>query len=132
MLPDRGANDHLDDATVDQALGLGASWVHLSGYSLLDQGSRPAALHAIERCRSEGIPFSVDASSAAPIRSVGADRMLEWVEGCRILFANDDEVAALGGLEPCRRVADVLVAKHGPGGASWIGADGERSQPTAV
>lgn len=136
MLPDRGANDGLEPALALDALAARRpAWLHLSGYTLLDEGSRPAGLAALERAAALGVPVSVDASSAGPLRHVGAASFLAWIDGIRLLFANDDEVAALGGLDACRGRVDVVVAKHGPGGASWVAADATvavPAEPTTV
>jgi sugar/nucleoside kinase (ribokinase family) len=124
MLPDRGANDRLDPGLALDALDARRpAWLHLSGYTLLDEGSRPAGVAALERASALGVPVSVDASSAGPLRHVGGATFLEWIDGIRLLFANDDEVAALGGLGACRRHVEVVVAKHGARGASWVADD---------
>ena len=104
MLPDRGANDALQPDVVEAALATGAAWLHLSGYALLGERSQPAAIAAANAARAGRIPWSVDAASAAPFRAVGSDRFLSWIDGCDLLFANDDELAALGG-EARARVA---------------------------
>lgn len=135
MLPDRAANDALPPAVVRAALDDRPAWLHLSAYTLLHEGSRPAALAALDGARLAGVPVSVDASSAAPLRAVGAGRFLDWVAGIDVLLANDDELAALGGLDACRTAARVVVAKHGPAGASWHdGAEVHEAPavPTAV
>lgn len=119
MLPDRGANDALPVAAVKAALASPPRWLHLSGYTLLDEGSRPAGLAALAAARAAEVPTSVDASSAGPLRDLGGARFLEWVEGCAVVFANDDELDALGGLAPALDHVEVVVAKHGPDGASW-------------
>lgn len=131
MLPARGANDLLAPATVVDALSDRPDWVHVSGYALIDKGSRPAALAAIAGARSEGIPTSVDASSASPLLTVGGARFLDWIAGSRILFANDDELAALDGAAAALRRVEVVVAKHGPAGSSWIASEGRCSTPAA-
>lgn len=119
MFPDRGANAHLD--RFDSALldDEPMARLHLSGYALLGDGSRDTALRSIERARTAGAVISVDAASAAPLRELGADRFLDWVHGIDELFANDDEVDALGGesriLESCR----TLIHKHGARGVTW-------------
>lgn len=129
MLPDRGANDALPVAVVLAALADRPAWMHLSGYTLLDDGSRPAALAALEAALAAGVPVSVDASSASPLLHVGGARFLDWVAGCRAVFANDDELAALDGPTAVLRRADVVVAKHGPAGSSWITVEGSWSVP---
>jgi sugar/nucleoside kinase (ribokinase family) len=129
MLPDRGANDHLPPAVVRAAFDDEPAWMHLSGYSLLGAGSRPAATTAIAEARQGGVQWSVDAASAAPLRELGGDRFISWIEGCDVLFANDDEVATLGGIGRLLRSVRSVVAKHGPGGASWTDGDGSCSAP---
>jgi ribokinase len=120
MLPDRGANDVLPAHHVEHVLAdLAAAWMHLSGYALLGAGSRPAGLAAVAAARAAGVPWSVDAASSAPLRQVGADAFLGWIAGATVVFANDDEVAALGGEDAVLAAADQLVAKHGPRGSSW-------------
>lgn len=120
MLPDRGANDRLDPALVETALQQRRPrWLHLSGYTLLGDGSRPAARAAVARAAHERVDLSVDASSAGPLAALGGTTFLELVEGARILFANDDELDALGGIAACLRRVQVVVAKHGPAGVSW-------------
>ncbi len=125
MLPDRGANDALRPDAVEAALATTPAWLHLSGYALLGESSRPAAMAAVRAARAGAIGWSVDAASAAPLRATGADRFLQWIEGCRLLLANDDELAALGGQGPALAAAAELVTKHGSDGASW--ADGHQS-----
>lgn len=130
MLPDRGANDRLPVERAAEALEPAPGWVHLSGYTLLGEGSRPAGRAVIAAAMAAGCPVSIDASSAAPLRSVGAEVFLGWIEGIDLVFANDDEIDALGGVEAVLgRVAAVIV-KHGADGATWTdgvtshGADG--------
>jgi sugar/nucleoside kinase (ribokinase family) len=129
MLPDRGANDALPVAAVEGALADTPAWLHLSGYTLLDDGSRPAALAAIAAARAAGVPVSVDASSASPLLAVGGARFLDWIAGTSVLFANDDELAALDGPLAAGRRAAVVVVKHGPAGSSWLAGDVSCSVP---
>lgn len=133
MLPDRGANDALSPQVVTAALPEGPAWLHLSGYTLLGEGSRPAGLAAVAHAVEHGIPFSVDAASAAPLKAVGGATFLEWVDGCTVMFANDDELAALGGTSEVLARCQQLVAKHGADGASWTdGASHARSAALPV
>jgi ribokinase len=128
MLPDRGANDALSRAALAGALAHDPRWLHLSGYALLGSGSHPAAMSAITAAVRTETPWSVDASSAAPLRTMGPARFLRWVHGSRVLFANDDELVALGGAASVLAQVAELVAKHGAAGASWT--DGARSAST--
>ncbi|MDR7273492.1 sugar/nucleoside kinase (ribokinase family) [Catenuloplanes atrovinosus] len=128
MITDRGANLLLSPADVDAAHTPDVARLHLSGYALLDPATRPAARHALSR----GIPASVDAASAAPLRQVGAKTFLEWVRGCDLLLANADEAEALAGPgtppDQARRLAAATggnaVVKRGAAGAVWASADG--------
>lgn len=124
MLPDRGANDALDPAAARRAVA-DARWMHLSGYTLLGSGSRSAGQAAIAGAAAGDVPWSIDASSAAPLRSVGPQEFLGWAGGFTVLFANDDEVAALGGDVAVLETGRELVAKHGAAGSSWT--DGART-----
>lgn len=141
MLPDRAANDHLAVADVDAAWagtgvasGTGSGGpdveaaldgtrpvgrVHLSGYTLLSVGSRPAGVALLARARAAGWPVSVDAASAGPLADLGGAAFLDLVAPVDLLFANEDEVAALGGEAAALGVARALVVKRGAAGATW-------------
>ena len=129
MLPDRGANDRLPVGAVEAAVDRRPAWVHLSGYALLHPGSRAAGRRAVELATKAGLPWSVDASSASPLEALGAEAFLGWIDGCTVLFANDDELRTLGGEAAVRGRVGALVAKHGPEGATWIDAEGRVDVP---
>lgn len=134
MLPDRGANDALDPATVERAVGAASdvAWLHLSGYALLHEGSREAGTAALDAARGHGLRSSVDAASAGPIHDLGASRVLDLVDGVDILFANDDEVAALGGRAAILRRVGALVHKRGGDGATWVDSRGAVDVPAVA
>ncbi len=117
MLPDRGANDAVTPEHV--AVTGTEAWVHVSGYSLLHEGSRPAGAAALAAARLHGVPTSVDAASAGPLADLGADRFLALVDGVDLLFANAAELAALGGPDAVLAHCRALVAKRGAAGAGW-------------
>ncbi|MCB0970129.1 MAG: hypothetical protein KDA97_01235 [Acidimicrobiales bacterium] len=119
MLPDRGANDRLPVAAVVGSLDPLPGWLHLSGYAILHEGSRNAARTALSAALAAGVPVSVDAASTAPIRAVGADAFVRWIDGASIVFANDDEIAALGGVAAVLAHCDAVAVKHGAAGATW-------------
>jgi len=132
MITDRGAALLLDPADVRPAIdSAGASHLHLSGYPLLHDGSRPAALAALAVAADRGLTTSVDAASAAPLRSVGARAFLTWVRGCDLLLCNADEADVLAGAGPAeaqaRRLSEYalnVVVKEGAAGATWVSRDG--------
>ena len=100
----------------------GRGHLHLSGYVLLDDGSRPAGLAALELARRAGWTTSVDPQAAVHIATAGAANFLSWVAGADLLLPNDSELAALGGLEPVLAAVGAVVVTHGRHGASWYSA----------
>jgi len=97
MLPDRGANLALSPADVPADVFTGAAHLHVSGYTLLHAGPRPAALAALARARAAGVTTSVDPSSAAPLRDLGAAAFVRLVAGVDLLLPNVDEAEMLTG-----------------------------------
>jgi sugar/nucleoside kinase (ribokinase family) len=97
MVPSAGANAALSAGDLGSDLLGAGDHLHLSGYALLREGSRPAAQFALELASSGGASVSVDAASAGPIRAVGAERFLDWLPPGAMLLANTDELAALTG-----------------------------------
>lgn len=119
MIPSAGANGAL---VPDDLAGLVGpeDHLHLSGYSLLHPGSRAAALAALRQAEAVGAGISVDAASAAPIRSVGAGTLLDWLPTGTLLIANAAELAALTEhADPAELTGHGLtvVVKDGPAGA---------------
>ncbi|MQA26986.1 MAG: ribokinase [Micromonosporaceae bacterium] len=140
MLCDRGANALLAPEHVDAALhgAPDAAHLHLSGYPLFDERSRPAGLRALAAARSAGLSTSVDAASAGPLRRVGAAAFLHWVRDADLLFANADEARVLVGDGPPRRLAEALagvagaaIVKLGADGAVQAGIGGFAQAPAA-
>ena len=126
MLPDSGANTTLTPADLPREPFRPGAHLHLSGYTLLNEGCREAALAAIAMAREVGMTVSVDPSSAAPLRSVGAARFLAWTRGVDLLLANRDEAAVLAGTADPHAAAQQLgedfgevVVKLGADGALW-------------
>lgn len=97
MVPSAGANATLDPADLGPELLGAEDHLHLSGYTLLTEGSRAAALFALQLAGEVGASVSVDAASAEPIRMVGPERFLDWLPRGALLLANADELAALAG-----------------------------------
>lgn len=131
MFPDPGANAFLDPEDVDTASWSAGEHLHVSGYSLIREGSRAAGLAALERARHLGLTVSVDASSEAPLRAIGAPAFLAWLAPGDVLFANAAEAGALTGCPDPLTALEALVArglspviKLGPAGA--VAAEGER------
>ncbi|HEU4346177.1 MAG TPA: carbohydrate kinase family protein [Actinoplanes sp.] len=129
LITDPGACLLLDPADVTGAIQdtTHATHLHLSGYPLLNEGSRAGALAALAAARDRGLTISVDAASAAPLRRVGSPAFLDWVRGIDLLLCNADEARVLavgGGAAALSHVARNVVVKLGPDGAVWHGRDG--------
>jgi ribokinase len=133
MLTDRGANLALGTDALDPALFGAGRHLHLSGYVLLDEATRPVGLAALELAAAAGMTRSVDPCSAGPLAAVGADAFLSWTGGIEWCCANLDEGRALTG---ARHPDDVLAALRsyyretvvtlGPEGALLSGPGTER------
>jgi len=124
MFPDPGANERLAVSGLDGLSWRAGDHLHVSGYSLLREGSREAALTALERARDAAVSVSVDASSEALLLAVGPEAFLSWLAPGDLLLANADEASALTGhsdpLDALRALTghDLVVAvKRGSDGA---------------
>jgi ribokinase len=122
MVPDAGANAGLEPSDLpDDAFAPGGH-LHVAGYALLRDGSRGAALAAIERARARGMSVSIDPSSAALLSAA----FLDLAAGADLLLPNVDEATALTGeagperaaARLAERVPEVVVTL-GPAGALW-------------
>jgi sugar/nucleoside kinase (ribokinase family) len=132
MITDRGAALRLDPADVTAAIGATeATHLHLSGYPLLHDGSRPGGRAALAAATERGLTTSVDAASAAPLRLAGPERFLAWISDADLLLCNADEADVLAGPgtpgdQAARLTAHVrnAVVKQGAAGATWATRDG--------
>jgi sugar/nucleoside kinase (ribokinase family) len=134
MVPDPGANAALAPRDLPADAFVEGRHLHLSGYTLLRQGSREAGLAALASARAAGMTVSVDAASVGPLAQAGAGRFLEWVGRVDVLFANRDEAAyltaaaALGQPEAWARqlaeFCDLAVVKLAAGGADACSSTG--------
>jgi sugar/nucleoside kinase (ribokinase family) len=152
MVPDAGANEGLRPGDLADELFRPGAHLHLSGYTLLVDGSRMAGLSALDRARLRGMTTSVDVASVGPLADTGAARFLSWVTGVDVLLANESEAALLAGLPAPRPGEDdagalaaadtaasvlcatvgTVVVKLGARGAIARGADGGTAFADAV
>ncbi|MGZ4593703.1 MAG: carbohydrate kinase family protein [Actinomycetes bacterium] len=126
MLPDPGANDALVAGDLPASLFRPGRHLHLSGYTLLREGSRAAGLAALTRALEVRMTVSVDPSSAALLRDAGTDRFLGWTRGVQVLLPNSDEAMVLAGAPDAKAAAaelsssyDEVVVTLGREGALW-------------
>jgi sugar/nucleoside kinase (ribokinase family) len=120
MASDRGT------ATELRAQDLEASWfacehLHLSGYALMAEPVRSAALHAVTLARARGARVSVDLASWSGIRDSGIDVFRDAVRAAApdVVFANDEEVREVG---PDLVEAEWIVT-HGAQGCTFAGEE---------
>ncbi len=121
MLADRGANLHLrpDDVPLPAPGG----HLHVSGYTLLDDGPRPAGLAALAAARAAGCTVSVDPASTGPLAAAGVERWLADSDGATLLLPNADEARLLTGCGDAADAARALAARF-PLVAVSLGAEG--------
>jgi sugar/nucleoside kinase (ribokinase family) len=126
MLPDAGANASLGPEHLPQRPFRPGGHLHLSGYTLLNPGSRDAGLAALSLAAAADMTVSVDPSSAALLEHLGAAQFLAMTRGVDLLLANQDEAAVLAGVasshEAAERLGDTyreVVVKLGADGALW-------------
>jgi sugar/nucleoside kinase (ribokinase family) len=110
MLSDPGANAALSPDDLPHDLFIPGAHLHVSGYTLLNDGARPAALAALAFTRRAGMSASVDAASVAPLERAGAEPFLELSNGATLLFVNVAQAKVLTGREDPEQAARVLTA----------------------
>ncbi|HEX6932999.1 MAG TPA: PfkB family carbohydrate kinase, partial [Streptosporangiaceae bacterium] len=123
MLSDPGANAALSADDLPQDLFAPGCHLHVSGYTLLNTGSRQATLSAIAMARRAGMTISVDGASSAPLERVGAEPFLQMTNGATLLFVNADQGRVLTGRSEPEQAARVLNAWY-PHVVMKLGADG--------
>jgi len=120
MASDRGAARELRPDDLDPAW-LACDHFHVSGYALMVDPVRRAALRAVELARRQGARISVDLSSWSAIRDSGEDAFREAVRAAApdVVFANEDEERLVG-----RTALDATwILKRGPRGCSFDGVE---------
>ena len=121
MCSDRGVATDLEPAEIDEAWFVDCEHLHLSGYALLREPVRFAAVRAVEHARANGARVSVDLSSWSAIRDFGAERFRRHLEllAPDVVFANEDENRIVTG--PIPRA--IWIVKRGASGAVFDGQE---------
>jgi sugar/nucleoside kinase (ribokinase family) len=134
MVPDAGANDALRDEDLADELLAPGGHLHVAGYALLREGSRPAARAAIGRALEAGMTVSVDPSSSALL----SPEFLDWADGAGLLLPNVPEAEALTGESDQERAGralaerfDEVVVTLGADGALWTDGNDVIRAPAA-
>lgn len=126
MLTDRAACAQLTDPDPAWLDGLVA--LHVPLYSLGREPLGDTTRVLLGWARERSLLVSIDASSSAVIHARGADAVIADLEMIRpdVLLCNEDEVAALGGLQRIGRLGRVAtVAKHGAAPTLFMTPSGE-------
>jgi ribokinase len=121
MLADRGANLGLRPG--DVPVPPFGGHLHVSGYTLLDDGPRRAGLAALTAAREAGCTVSVDPASTGPLTGYGVDRWLADTAAATLLLPNADEARLLTGCTDPVDAARALAGRH-PVVVVSLGADG--------
>jgi ribokinase len=134
MLADRGANLALRPG--DVPVPPPGGHLHLSGYTLLDDGSRNAGLAALTAARDAGCTVSIDPASTRPLAAYGVDRWLADTAPATLVLPNADEARLLTGCTDPADAAHALAGRHpvvivslGAGGALWAAGDVQVHRP---
>lgn len=98
MCPDRGVGTTLRADELDEGM-LRCDHLHVSGYALLAEPVRGAAVEAIRLARRQGARISIDLASWSAIRDAGAPPFRALVESLApdVVFANREEHEIIGG-----------------------------------
>lgn len=110
LLSDPGANAALLPEDIPHDLFAPGAHLHLSGYSLLNEGSRQASLHAMKLAQQAQMSITVDGGAHSLLKRAGAEPFLEWTQGVRLLFVNIKEAEVLTGRDNPEQAAKVLTA----------------------
>jgi ribokinase len=111
FVADPGANLHLDEAEVAEALE-GAGAVFVSGYPLLRPATRAGAVAAAAAGRA-GLPAVVDAASWPLLTGGAGEPLLAAAALAGTLLANRDEAATLAGRADPGEAGAWLAARAG-------------------
>lgn len=119
MAADRGSARELRPDEIDAAWLDSCDNFHVSGYALMMEPVRTAAVRAVARAREAGARISVDLASWSAIDDSGADAFRESVRAIEpdVVFANEDEERIVG-----RSLIDATwILKRGARGCSFDG-----------
>jgi ribokinase len=120
MAADRGASRDLraDEIAADW---LRCDHLHLSGYALMVEPVRSAALYAAGTARENGARISVDLASWSAIRDSGVDAFVAAVAAIEpdVVFANEDEESVV----PQARIDAAWILKRGERGCCFDGTE---------
>ncbi len=107
MFPETGANSGLSLKDLPDLEGIEV--VYLSGYSLLDEISRPGVLNMIEHIRGRNIPIFFDPATVGGMSQVDIKEVRSWLPLMSALFMNEEEASFLTDKAELDSALDVLL-----------------------
>jgi sugar/nucleoside kinase (ribokinase family) len=122
MVADRGANARLTPDDLPSELTAGS--ILVSGYLLLQDGAREAAVEAIRRSRAEWV--AVETATWPLVEAVGTDGFHAIASGASVVLANEREAEALTSREPVEAARQLgeryraVAVKRGAAGAVMV------------
>lgn len=138
MICDRKANAMFGEEDLPETLIKQADWVHISGYTVIEQKPRKAVEACIKRALQGKATVSVDPGSCSLIGGLGVGRFLDAVKGAHVILPNLEEAKLLTGLDEPERMAEALlglfpvaVIKLGPQGALYADRGGSAGRVSA-
>lgn len=122
MAADRGSARELRPEEIDPEW-LRCDHLHVSGYALMVEPVRSAAVQAVAVAKEKGARISVDLASWSAIRDSGVDDFVGAVHAVApdVVFANEDEERIVGQ----DLVEATWVLKRGPRGCRFDGIEWE-------
>ena len=123
MAADRGTARDLRADDLDASWLAGCDHLHVSGYALMAEPVRGAAVRAAQLGRAEGALISVDLASWSAIGDSGVDAFRDAVRAVDpdVVFANEEEEHVVG-----RSLVDAAwILKRGARGCSFDGEERE-------
>jgi sugar/nucleoside kinase (ribokinase family) len=109
FITQRGADEAIPPEIITERLMAKAKWLHIGGYMLYSDVSRPAAEEAIRLALAGGVPISIDPSSWYPLEEYGVSRFLSHARNSTLLMPNYEEGMILVGRKPPEEMAVELL-----------------------
>jgi sugar/nucleoside kinase (ribokinase family) len=107
MFPETGANSGLTLADLPDLAGIEA--VYLSGYALLDEGSRPGVLQMIKLISARKLPIFFDPATVGGMSQVPIEEVQSWLPWMNTLLMNEEEAIFLTGKSILEEALDALL-----------------------
>lgn len=135
MFPDTRANQSLHLGLVTEDLWRDIAVVYMSGYTLLNEATRPVAMDIMREAKKRSIRVVLDPASVGPLQNTPQEEIFRWLELCDVVLPNELELLALTSEgETAERLAElsqhvqIVVAKFGAKGCAWVEGDSRINQ----